>query len=76
MTLMVSPQDPGLEFDSPESAVPFHQAAGWVVKGSDDDPEVIAAAEAEKDSKTSKPGKDAEKDKAPKAGATAKDGES
>ncbi len=73
---MIHPDLPGTEIDPPESAVPFHRASGWVVKGSDEDPEVIAAAEAGQDSTTSKPGKDAEKDTAPQGRrATQKDGD-
>ncbi len=65
MTLMVHPNLPGTEIDPPESAVPFHRASGWVLKGSDEDPEVIA--QAEKDAKTAKSSKKDAEDKSAKA---------
>jgi hypothetical protein len=48
MTLITHPSMPGSAVDVPDSSLPFHQAAGWVIKGSEDDPEVKAAAEAAK----------------------------
>ncbi|MGV9535014.1 hypothetical protein ACWEU6_21840 [Streptosporangium sandarakinum] len=67
MTQITHPQILGSEVDVPESSLPFHQAAGWVVKGSQDDPEVTAA-ERERDLKLNGPGEAAaEQDQAPKA---------
>lgn len=77
MTLITHPNIPGSEADVPESSLPFHQAAGWVVKGSEDDPEVKAAAEAgaETAAKKGKSGDSAEQDKTPKSRRTTKDSE-
>lgn len=37
---MTHPNIPGSEFDSPDSAVPFHRAAGWVPVDEVDDEQV------------------------------------
>ncbi|TQS29129.1 hypothetical protein [Microbispora sp. KK1-11] len=59
MATITHPDIPGSEVDVPDSSLPFHQAAGWVVKGSEDDPEVKAAAEK---GETADGGKDAQPD--------------
>ncbi|MGW4426432.1 hypothetical protein [Streptosporangium sp. NPDC004631] len=78
MTQMVHPSLPGTVIDPPESAVPFHAASGWVVRGSQDDPEVTAAERA-RDLALNGPGGQAEppaeQDQTPKRRSTKKDGE-
>ncbi|MER5622504.1 hypothetical protein ABT061_15815 [Streptosporangium sp. NPDC002544] len=78
MTQITHPQIPGSEVDVPESSLPFHQAAGWVIRGSQDDPEVTAAEKA-RDLALNGPGEQAEppaeQDQTPKKRSTKKDGE-
>lgn len=76
MITITHPDIPGSEVDVPDSSLPFHRAAGWVVKGSEDDPAVKAESERAEGRAAEQPETPpAEQDKAPKRRATTKDGE-
>ncbi|MEV8636514.1 hypothetical protein AB0395_33190 [Streptosporangium sp. NPDC051023] len=76
MITITHPEIPGSEVEVPDSSVPFHQAAGWVVKGSQDDPEVKAESEREGQAVEQPETPPIEQDKTPKGRrASTKDGE-
>lgn len=76
MITITHPEIPGALVEVPDSSLPFHQAAGWVVKGSEDDPDVKAEGERVESQAAGQPETPpVEQDKTPKRRTTTKDGE-